>query len=157
MFRELRRKKQSLDMHECAKILVEQTRGVLSVLTENGYPYGIPVNHWYDPTTNKIYFHGAKEGHKIDSIKICDKVSYCVFDQGYKEPGEWAYNVKSVIVFGHIKIVEDKELIQTICKNLVNKFTDDSYFEKEWEIASHSVCCLELTIDHMSGKKVKEA
>lgn len=157
MFRELRRKKQALNTDECTKVLIEQTRGVLSILADNGYPYGLPLNHWYDPNTNKIYFHGAKAGHKIDSIKVYNKVSYCVHDTGYKEPNDWAYHVKSVVVFGKISIVEDEELIYTICKNLVSKFTDDAYFKKEWDKASQSVCCLELTMDHISGKIVKEA
>ena len=46
-----------------------QPRGVLSILGEDGYPYGIPIDYWYCEEENRIYFHGAKEGHKIDAIK----------------------------------------------------------------------------------------
>ena len=52
-------------------------RGVLSLIGEDGYPYGLPINQWYCEEDGKIYFHGAKEGHKIDAIKACDKVSFC--------------------------------------------------------------------------------
>ena len=48
------------------------------------YPYGIPMNHWYNPGDGKLYFHGAKTGHKIDAIRKSDKVSYCVYDAGYR-------------------------------------------------------------------------
>ena len=78
MFREMRRSKQQLSQEECTEILKQEVRGVLSVLGEDGYPYGMPLDHWYDEKNGKIYFHGAKEGHKIDAIKACDKVSYCL-------------------------------------------------------------------------------
>ncbi len=65
MFREMRRKKQQLSFEECQEILNNEVRGVLSVIGDNGYPYGIPINYKYSTTENKIYFHGAKKGHKI--------------------------------------------------------------------------------------------
>ena len=109
MFRSMRRFKQQISDAECIRILQEEKRGVLSMLGEDGYPYGIPLNHWYNPEDGKIYFHGAKTGHKIDAIAKCDKVSYCVWDAGYRKEGEWALNVNSVIVFGRISLVTDEE------------------------------------------------
>ena len=47
MFRKMRRSKQQLSLEECQEILCQEKRGVLSVMGENGYPYGMPVNHWY--------------------------------------------------------------------------------------------------------------
>ena len=78
MFRPLRRIKQQLTQEECISVLKNEVRGVLSVLGDNDYPYGLPINYWYSEEENKIYFHGSREGHKIDSIKNCDKVSFCV-------------------------------------------------------------------------------
>ena len=48
MFRELTRKKQKLSMEECLQILKSEKRGVLSVNGDNDYPYGMPMNHWYN-------------------------------------------------------------------------------------------------------------
>ena len=76
MFRKMRRFKQQIADAECIEILKNTKRGVLSLLGEDGYPYGIPIDHWYSEKDNRIYFHGAKEGHKIDAIKACDKRSY---------------------------------------------------------------------------------
>ena len=69
MFRPMRRFKQQLTQEECVEILNTEVRGVLSVLGDDDYPYGIPIDFYYNQQENKIYFHGAKEGHKIDSIK----------------------------------------------------------------------------------------
>ena len=158
MFRKMRRIKQQLTQQECVQVLKNEPRGVLSMMGENGYPYGIPMDHWYCEKDGKLYFHGAVEGHKIDAIKQCDKVSYCVMDEGYREPGEWPLHIKSVIVFGRLHTVSDKEKTVQICTEIGKKFTDDeAYLQKELAGSLSRVLCLELTPEHITGKLVKES
>ena len=158
MFRKMRRFKQQITDAECIEILKNTKRGVLSLLGEDGYPYGIPIDHWYCEEDGRIYFHGAKEGHKIDAIKACDKASYCVYDEGYRKEGEWALNIKSVVTFGRIRLVEDEDTARKICTELVRKFTDDQdYLEKELQNAFLRVQCLELIPEHMTGKLINES
>ena len=158
MFRQMRRFKQQISGEECIRILKEQPRGVLSMIGDDGYPYGVPLDHWYSETDNKLYFHCAKEGHKLDAIASSDKVSYCVMDEGYRKDGEWALNINSVVVFGRMRIVEDEEKKKEICISLCKKFTDDEeYLQKELKNAFPRVNCLELTIEHMTGKLVNES
>ena len=131
---------------------------MLSVIGDEGYPYGVPMDHWYSKDDGKLYFHCAKEGHKLDAIKKCDKASFCVYDKGYRKDGEWALNIRSVIIFGRIGIVSDEDKKRKICTNLCRKFTDDEeYLEKELANAFHRVCCVELNIEHMTGKLVNES
>ena len=158
MFRKMRRFKQQITDAECIEILKNTKRGVLSLLGEDGYPYGIPIDHWYCVEDGRIYFHGAKEGHKIDAIKACDKASYCVYDEGFRKEGEWALNITSVITFGRIRLVEDEDTARKICTELVRKLTDDQdYLEKELQNAFPRVQCLELIPEHMTGKLVNES
>lgn len=158
MFRPMRRFKQQISEAECIRILKEQPRGVLSLIGDDGYPYGIPLDHWYCEEDGKLYFHGAKEGHKIDAIASCDKVSYCVMDEGFRKEGDWALNINSVIVFGRISLVTDPEKAKLICTNITRKFTDDeAYLAHELEHAFPRVQCLELTPEHMTGKLVNES
>ena len=158
MFRKMRRFKQQISEEECIRVLREQPRGVLSMIGDDGYPYGIPLDHWYSEKDNKLYFHCAKVGHKLDAVAACDKVSYCVMDEGFRSDGEWALNIRSVVVFGRIRTVEDEEKKREICTNLVRKFTDDEAFlQKELTSAFPRVNCLELTIEHMTGKLVNES
>lgn len=158
MYRKMRRFKQKLAENECIELLKQTKRGVLSLIGDEGYPYGIPINHWFCEKNGKLYFHGAKEGHKIDAIKKCEKASYCVYDEGYRKEGEWALNIKSVIVFGKIHLVEDKELSKEICTGLTQKFTDDEeYLQKELNNALSRVQCLEFSPVHMTGKIVNES
>lgn len=158
MFRKMRRFKQQISDAECIDVLKNTKRGVLSLIGDDGYPYGLPIDHWYCEEDGKIYFHGAKEGHKIDAIKACDKVSYCVYDEGYRKEGDWALNIKSVIIFGRIKLVEDEEKAGQICMAITRKFTDDEeYLQKEMTNAFPRVQCLEIIPEYMSGKLVNES
>ena len=158
MFRPMRRHKQQISREECIRILKEEPRGVLSMIGDDGCPYGIPLNHWYCEGDGKLYFHGAKTGHKIDAISRCDKVSYCVYDRGWRKEGDWALNINSVVVFGRIRLVTDMEKAREITTSLCHKFTDDEdYIQKEIQSALARVQCLELTPDHMTGKLVNES
>ena len=158
MFREMRRFKQQISDQECIEILKNEPRGVLSMIGDDGYPYGIPLDHWYSEKDGRLYFHCAKVGHKIDAITKCDKVSFCVCDEGYRNEGEWALNIKSVVIFGRMHIVEDEGKKKEICTNIVRKFTDDEdYLQKELVNSFPRVCCLELIPEHMTGKLVNES
>ena len=101
----MRRFKQQVSAEECIEILKTTKRGVLSVIGDDGYPYGFPINYYYSENNGKIYFHGAKAGHKIDAIKTCDKASFCVYNDGYRKEGDWALNITSVIASGRIHFV----------------------------------------------------
>ena len=58
-FREIVRKKQILSKEECIAILKEEPRGVLSVYGLEGYPYGMPINHYYDEESGQLHFRGG--------------------------------------------------------------------------------------------------
>ena len=158
MFRELTRKNQQLPMEECLRLLREETRGVLSVQGEDGYPYGMPMNHWYDDRDGCLYFHSGRGGHRTDGLQGCDKVSFCVYDRGYREEGQWAWKVKSVIVFGRVELLEDRETIEDITARLSRKFTsDEAYIRREIESSAHKTLLLRLRPEHICGKLVTES
>jgi len=159
MFRELTRKKKQLSMDEVIHVLKTEKRGVLSVMGDEEYPYGMPMNHWYNEEDGKLYFHcGNTSGHRLDAVNRWDKVSFCTYDEGYRNPGEWPLNIKSVIVFGRIRVVEDPERIADITAKLSRKFTEDeAYIQKEIEIHAHRTLLLELTPEHICGKLVEES
>ena len=105
MFRTMRRSPQALSPDEIRDLLKKETRGVLSVQGDDGYPYGVPINHYYDEETNRLYFHGANFGHRVDAVKRDPKVSYCVYGGEYQKEGDWARYVKSVIIFGKAVLI----------------------------------------------------
>ena len=158
MFRDIQRKKQALAPEECAEILKETRRGVLSVTGDDGYPYGMPLNHYYDGETGTLWFHSGKTGHKIDALRRSDKVSFCVMDEGVKNPGEWWLTFRSVVVFGRIRFLDDYDRAVEISRRLSLLFTDDeAYIEREIERSGPGTLCWELIPEHMTGKRVVES
>ena len=157
MFREIVRKKQALSADECLQILKREPRGVLSVLSEDGYPYGMPMDHWYCEEDGKIYFHGGKTGHKIDSMRACGKVSYCVMDSGTPVEGKWWLQFRSVIVFGQIEFIADHDRAMEISRQLSYKYTqDEAYIADEIRTSGPGTLVFCLMPEYITGKIVTE-
>ena len=157
MFRQIKRVKQALNKEECLEILKKEKRGVLSVLGDDDYPYGIPINHYYDEDTHKLYFHGGRYGHKIDAMRRHDKASFCVYGDGFIENDNWYLCFKSVIVFGRIEFIEDKKAIEDMCRKLSYHFTDNAeYIESEIAKDLNGTLMFSLSIEDIQGKYVTE-
>ncbi len=157
MFREMRRKKQMLSIEECIEILNKGTSGVLALLGDHNYPYAIPISYVY--CNSKLYFHGAKSGHKIDAINKCSKASFCVIDQDNIIPEEYTTYYRSVIAFGNIHIMENEIEIKKAMEDLAKKYSPadnetgrNAEIEKEWK----HLCMMEFSIEHLSGKEAIE-
>ena len=155
MFRNMRRKNRQLSERECIEILTDQPRGVLSLLGDYDYPYAVPISHVY--ADGKIYFHGAQTGHKHDAVKSHEKVSYCVVDDGVKAKDSWWYTFRSVVVFGKIRIITDRDEKIEKLTLLGDKFfpTHEDTLDEINRLLDRTEV-FEITIDHMSGKLVEE-
>ena len=172
MFREMRRKGQQISAKECAEILSNAKSGVLGLHGDDGYPYTVPVSFVYTPgpgiqeaaaqaegikaeqlpagTLGTIGFHCAKTGHKIDAIRRNEKVSFTVVAMDEIMPKERTTKFCSVIVFGRARILEgDENLRRAGYEDLYKEETEDT-------IRRGTLCCVEITIDHMTGKIGKE-
>ena len=158
MFRNMIRAKQQLSREECAAILRTEKRGVLSVIGDEGYPYGMPLNHYYNEADGKLYFHSGKQGHKLDALRANGKASFCVLDEGRRDAGDWALRFRSVIVFGRVEFIEDRETIYEISAKLSRKVTDDeAYIADELRRSGPATCMFALVPEHITGKRIKEA
>lgn len=157
MFREMRRKRQLLSQEDTQKVLYQGTSGVLAVSGDNDYPYAVPLSYVYDG--QKIYFHSAKSGHKLDSISKNPKASFCVIDKDQIVPEEYTTYFRSVIVFGTIRILQDEAEKREAIEKLAVKYAPDDTeenrkraIEREWK----PLCMLEMTPEHISGKEAIE-
>lgn len=156
-FRSMRRFKQKVSEDKCIEVLITQPRGVLSMFGDDGYPYGVPIDFYYDADNGKIYFHCAKVGHKIDALRRNNKVCFTVMDEGYYKEGDWALSINSVIIFGTIRFIEDRdEVLRTVSALGYKYYPSKEAADKEVRDAIDRVQMLELTIDHMTGKLVNE-
>ena len=156
MFREMRRSKQRLPREVAVEILERNTSGVLALSGDAGYPYAVPMSYVY--ADGKIYFHSAKNGHKIDAIQRNEKASFCVIDQDQIVPEKYTTFFRSVIVFGRLRLVEDMEEMRRIAATLVMKYSADfkEGIPKEINASIRNMAVLELTIDHITAKEAIE-
>ena len=152
----MRRGKQLLSTEETVNILERRTAGVLGVTGDNGYPYTVPVSYVYKD--GKLFFHCAKEGHKIDGIGRNDKVSFCVIDQDDIVQKTFTTHFASVIVFGRARILTEDDERRTALRCLIEKYSPDYREEGEQVIDDtwNRVCVVEIKIEHMTGKAAIE-
>lgn len=157
MFREMRRIKNKISEEDAKNLLANEKRGIFAVNGDDGYPYAIPVNYFYDRENEKIYFHGAKSGHKIDALKKDDKVCFTVYgNERYKE-GDWEPYSQSTVVFGRCRLIEDAEITEARVRELALKYyPDKEEAEQELRKSIQAVQLYEITIEHLSGKQVHE-
>lgn len=153
-FRPMRRQAQQLPPEMCDEILRRGSYGVLSLLGDGGWPYGVPLNYFYEP--GRLYFHCARAGHKLDAVRQCGRASFCVTDAAAVLPQEYATAYRSVVVFGQIRILEDPKAAYRAIEKFVEKYCPDQPPEanrqeiaKDWD----RLCMLELEIQRLTGKE----
>ena len=154
MFPKMRRAGQQLPAEESRAILRGAKSGVLAVCGEDGYPYTVPLNFAYHD--GKIVFHSASEGHKLDAIRRCGKVSFCVVAQDEVMPKELTCAYLSVIAFGRARIVEEPARQAEIAVLLGEKYSP-GYPEIyrpaiDKALAARKMVCVEISIEHLTGK-----
>lgn len=156
MFRKMRREKQSLSKDKILEILNNNTAGVLGVNGDNGYPYTVPLSYAYKD--GRLFFHCAIEGHKLDSIKNNDKVTFCVIDKDEVIQEKFDTLYRSVIIFGRARIIAEENEKQAALEIILKKYSPNyikeglEYIKNQW----NRVCIIEIEIEYMTGKASKE-
>ena len=157
MFRPIRRIKREISIDAAKRLLITERRGVLAVNGDDGYPYAIPLNYIYDEADNRIYFHGAKAGHKIDSIRACDKVCFTVYGNETVKEEAWAPFMQSAVVFGRCHLIEDRDQSIELVKKLAMKYyPNEALADEEIEKSGNHFQMFEIEIEHLSGKEIQE-
>jgi len=158
MFRKMIAVKKAIPVEECLELLKTAPRGILSVTGDDGWPYGMPMNFWYNEEDGKIYFHSAKRGHRTDSLLWDSRASFCVLDEGTVLEGDWAPTIRSVIAFGRIEYLEDKEKALELVRKLSYKYTsDEAFIDEEIRRFASGFRLFSMTVEHLTGKRVKES
>ena len=177
MFRPIRRKKNEISLPAAQQLLREARRGVLlhpviffaadayyslvmfmrETTKQKWLPYAIPINYLYDEAAQKLYFHGAKVGHKVDALKACDKVCFTVYGNETIKDEPWAPYWQSVVVFGrcHLKAL-DAQALETLRRFALKYYPSEALVEEEIAQSGRAVQWYEITIEHLSGKEIQE-
>lgn len=148
MFGTMRRKDRALSSEEAQSILEHNQYGVLSVVCENGFPYGVPIH--YVMIGEKIYFHSTNAGGmKADAIQKYSNVCFTV-----TQPLE-GVRCQSVIVFGTVRPAQ--ELRQLVLEKITEKFVPEAAWAQTKSAIPHALNQMqayEITLLHMTAKVI---
>lgn len=157
MFRPMRRMKRAISDEDARSLLAKGRRATLAVNGDDDYPFAFPIDYRFDADANKIYFHGAKAGQKVDALRRSDKVCLTVMGNERLEDGEWAPYVQSVVVFGRCRLVDDAAKTEAEVRRLALKYYPSAEeVERELEKYLSAVQLYEIEIEHLTGKQVQE-
>ena len=150
-------KNREIDIDSAKQLLQSSRRGVLAVNGDDGYPYAIPINYIYDEEAQKIYFHGAKAGHKVDALRACDKVCFTVYGNETVRTESWAPFMQSVVVFGRCHLMDaGSEATQRLKQFAMKYYPSEQLADEDIAHAGKAVQVFEIEIENMSGKEIQE-
>jgi nitroimidazol reductase NimA-like FMN-containing flavoprotein (pyridoxamine 5'-phosphate oxidase superfamily) len=113
----IRRADRKIDSDEAIELLHNCEYGVLSTVDKHGQPYGIPLNYVF--SNNCIYFHCATVGHKLDNLRSCNRVSFCVVGDTEVLPDKFSTRYSSAVVTGSATEIfnhEKEEALQLLVR-----------------------------------------
>lgn len=150
--------RRSTTEEEAYRILQAGKYGVLSMSTPDGEPYGVPLNYFYVPQENAIFFHCFLKGRKLDMLKENNRVSFAVI--AYEEIVQERYvtHYDSVIVTGTATLITEpeeksKRLVQ-LCQVLAPTAVErrDEVIRKQLA----AVTIVKISIDQITGKRNRD-
>lgn len=112
----------------------------------------------YAYSDGKLFFHCAKEGHKLDSIQKDERVTFCLIDKDEIIQEKFNTIFRSVIIFGRAKILttdyERQHALEVILEKYSPNYVEEGlkYIKNQWS----RVCIVEIDIEHMTGKASME-
>jgi nitroimidazol reductase NimA-like FMN-containing flavoprotein (pyridoxamine 5'-phosphate oxidase superfamily) len=144
-----------LAVDETEAVLARCTNGILACSGDDDYPYAVPLNYVY--ADGRIYFHSAKDGHKIDAITRSSKVSFAVVDEDTIVSEEFTSYFRSAVAFGKARIAESDERTAAF-RALAEKYSGDQPEEIKSKEISDCTAALIVAIDieHVTGKEATE-
>lgn len=152
MKREMRRKNREIS-RECAYEIIKNSEyGFLSTVSEDGSPYCIAISHAL--VGNDIYFHCAKQGHKIDNIMRDNRVCFTAVGKTNIIPEEFTTEYESAVAFGIAEFIEDKNEKLSAMLKICEKYTPE-YMEMAGEYANREMDAMHLCrihVEHITGK-----
>ena len=153
--RPMRRSAQALSREDCHRVLNRCTHGVLCLSGED-FPYGVPLSYVWQG--DRLFFHCARQGEKLDRIAGNPKVCFTVVDEDQVVPEKLTTQFRSVMVFGTCRVLKEPEEIRQALLALAQRYSGDfpELIEKEMSREMGNLCMLELIAEEISGKEAIE-
>jgi nitroimidazol reductase NimA-like FMN-containing flavoprotein (pyridoxamine 5'-phosphate oxidase superfamily) len=147
----MRRKDRAISEQAAWEILKKADHGVLSLISPEGEPYGLPLN--YCVIDGAIYFHCAMAGRKLDCLSANPAVSFCAIGSAEIIPREFTTRYESVIVFGRAGEVTGAEktlALEGLIARFSGEFPDEglAMIESMGDVTK----VIKISIESLTGK-----
>jgi nitroimidazol reductase NimA-like FMN-containing flavoprotein (pyridoxamine 5'-phosphate oxidase superfamily) len=151
MPRPIRRADRALPDEQAVEILQKGEYGVLSTVSADGQPYGVPVS--FAMADHALYFHCAVEGRKLDNLASNARVSFCVVGATEVLPDQFATRYESAMVFGKARELTGSEKrlgLTELLKKYSSGFIEkgERYIDSDME----KTRVFKIEIESLSGK-----
>jgi nitroimidazol reductase NimA-like FMN-containing flavoprotein (pyridoxamine 5'-phosphate oxidase superfamily) len=126
-------------------------------ISNNNLPYIVTMNFGYAGGINpRLFFHCANKGRKLDMIRRNNLVCFEMDTDHEVFRGEkgcdWGMKYSSVVGYGNISIVEDKQEKKLGLDNIMNHYGGSGNYIYDDNLLERTTI-LRLDIIEMTGKK----
>lgn len=147
-----RKEKEITDPEEINSIIATATVCRLAMVHDNT-PYVVPLSFGFH--NNSLYFHGSKEGQKIEFIgknpTVCFEFDQLCDTQESEKACNWSMKYKSVIGFGKASIIEDQEEKRMALNYIMAQYSDQKFQFPDKALKATAV--IKVAIESMTGKQ----
>lgn len=149
----MRRKDRRIDDLAVIEEIIRQARVCRLALHDLPAPYVVPMSFGYRDRT--LYFHAARDGHKIDLIRQNPRAGFDIsLDLGDVEGGEqgceWSVRYRSVTGHGHIVVVEDVAEKRAALDRIMAQYAEGEFSYPD-EMVKRTLV-FKLNVESMTGK-----
>lgn len=157
----LRRADRAMPDEAALRALLERSAFGFTATAVDGQPFQHTSLFWFDATSHRIYFHGARQGRMHANVLANPRVCFTVAEIGRLLPAdtamEFSNEYASVVVFGQARLVEGEDEKHYALQALLNKYFPDLQPERDYrpmteaEVSTTAVYAIE--IETWSGKQ----
>jgi nitroimidazol reductase NimA-like FMN-containing flavoprotein (pyridoxamine 5'-phosphate oxidase superfamily) len=141
-----------LTPEESFTIIDENEYAVLCLVDSIGRPFGVPLDYVHEG--GSLYFHGAKEGRKVSSMKETPWACAVIIGENEIIPEKFGRKYKTVIVEGKIELIDEQETKRQVMTWVVKR-KSPGYVEKGQAIIEKMldrVLVYKMNMEIISGK-----
>lgn len=148
----MRRQDLALTAEEALSVIDENEFAVLCLTDPTGKPYGVPME--YVRQDHSLYFHGAKEGRKVSSMKANPWGCAVILGENEIIPPKFGRKYQSVIVEGEIELIDKPEIKRQVMIWVIQR-KSPAYVEKGLTVVEKMldrVLIYKMNMETVAGK-----